>query len=113
MSDNFPPSDKMCHHTGFASKCSELVFARKCSRWRDLPIEDPTTGKQLPSMWGCTDDLVLYLIGHSAMNARESFKASLDLRNTIHEAAARAQAAKLDRQDDTQLIEGASCKSLS
>lgn len=55
-----PDEKAMCHRTGFAVACFELVTQRKCRRWEHLQGSHPQTGQPMDK-WGCVDDLRLFL----------------------------------------------------
>ncbi len=55
-----PPIEKRCHHTSFEKKCRQLVCDGVCDRWSSLPGVNKDTGKS-DHMFGCLDDLTLYM----------------------------------------------------
>jgi hypothetical protein len=95
-----PPTDKLCHHTGFKTKCRALVSDGRCDRWRFLPGQDPWTGQPLEKH-GCVDDLVLYLQGTAAAAAENAERSTIDLRNMIFDPVSRRH----ELEKSSQLLE--------
>lgn len=56
-----PAKEVMCHRTGFARSCRDLVTSGACRRWQHVPYETPPTSVARPAPWACVDDHLFYM----------------------------------------------------
>lgn len=56
MADRNPPKERMCHKTGFAKSCRDLVVSEQCWLWDYLDGHDPRTGEAITRRWNCIDN---------------------------------------------------------
>lgn len=56
MDNGYPDKKKMCHRTGFAKACRDLLDDGICQgRWVNVQGRNPQTDETL-NRWGCVDD---------------------------------------------------------
>lgn len=77
-----PSKDRMCHCTGFARSCRELVTSEACGRWSKIEGTHPQTGAPL-DQWGCDDDHEKLLLMNIARHVVGTQAATESFRNVV------------------------------
>lgn len=77
-----PDKDIMCHRTGFARSCRDIVKEGQCRLWMQLQGSHPQTGEQM-SKWGCADEFVPLLLIENSQQQRETGSAVESFRNEM------------------------------
>ena len=78
----------MCHRTGFAKSCREIVTEGQCRLWMQIVGHNPNTGEQM-NQWGCADEFLPLLLIENSQMQRQTGAAVESLRNeTVNRATA-------------------------
>ena len=77
-----PPTEVMCHRTGFAESCRSLVTSGKCTRWLQLRGIDPNTGQEF-DRHDCIDNWTPILLVENSQMQRQTGAAIESFRNEM------------------------------
>lgn len=79
---DLPDKDRMCHRTGFKTKCRSLVTEGKCARWMQIDGINPNTEQPI-SRHNCIDDWVPFLLMENSAMQRQTNKSVQSFRNEM------------------------------
>lgn len=80
--NSIPDKSIMCHRTGFARSCREIVVEGQCRLWMQIMGHNPNTGEQI-SHWGCADELLPLLMIENSQQQRQTGAAVESFRNEM------------------------------
>lgn len=75
-----PDKSIMCHRTGFAKSCREIVLEGQCRLWTHIRGMDNNTGAEI-DRYGCADEFLPLLLIENSNLQRQTGAAVESLRN--------------------------------